>query len=160
MQRQWQKTHEITMNGENISVMAIDNCGFTQEEYESEDFADFEFDKNGCWTFQGQTFTGQVTKVAELKTLEELYPELIVDKSLLFETVCLTKNMTVVVAPTGEAIDLRIIDGKLQITINTDTPDTPFSYTEEWDRNKYQKNPKEKIYYHRISLPAATRNQK
>jgi hypothetical protein len=77
----------------------------------------------------------------------------------MFEIACTVPNMCVVVSPTGESIDIRIKDGKLHIMINTDTPETPVSYTEEWERNKYQKDPKEKIYYHRISLPVSKREE-
>jgi hypothetical protein len=79
--------------------------------------------------------------------------------SKMFEIACEVPNMCVVVAPTGESIDIRIRDGKLMIMVNTDTPDTPVSYTEEWDRNKYQNDPKEKIFYHRISLPVSKREE-
>ena len=79
--------------------------------------------------------------------------------SKMFEIACEMPNMCVVVAPTGESIDIRIRDGKLMIMVNTDNPDTPVSYTEEWDRNKYQNDPKEKIFYHRISLPASKREE-
>jgi hypothetical protein len=80
-----------------------------------------------------------------------------IGKSKFFETVCIVPNMTALVAPTGESIDIRIRDGKLLIVVNTDSPETPFSYTEEWERNKYQTNPKDKIYYQRISLPCSKR---
>jgi hypothetical protein len=79
--------------------------------------------------------------------------------SKMFEIACEVPNMCVVVAPTGESIDIRIRDGKLMIMVNTDTSDTPVSYTEEWDRNKYQNDPKEKIFYHRISLPVSKREE-
>jgi hypothetical protein len=65
--------------------------------------------------------------------------------------------MIVLVAPTGESIDIRIRDEKLLIMVNTDSPENPSSYTEEWERNKYQTNPKDKIYYQRISLPCSKR---
>ena len=76
----------------------------------------------------------------------------------MFEIACTVPTMCVVVSPTGESIDIRIKDGHLHIMINTDTPETPVSYTEEWERNKYQTDPKEKIYDHRISLPVSKRN--
>jgi hypothetical protein len=78
----------------------------------------------------------------------------------MFEIACAVPNMCVLVSPTGESIDIRIKDGHLHIMINSDTEKTPVSYTEEWYRNQYQKDPKEKIYYHRISLPSSNRNNK
>jgi hypothetical protein len=80
-----------------------------------------------------------------------------IGKSKFFETVCIVPNMIVLVAPTGESIDIRIRDEKLLIMVNTDSPENPSSYTEEWERNKYQTNPKDKIYYQRISLPCSKR---
>lgn len=79
------------------------------------------------------------------------------DESKLFEMNCCIPNMCNVIAPTGEAIDIRIADGQLKISINTNTPDTPFVKTDEWEKNRFQQ-PENKIFYQRISLPASTRN--
>lgn len=79
------------------------------------------------------------------------------DESKLFNMNCCLPNMCVVIAPTGEAIDIRIADGQLKISINTNTPDTPVVKTEEWEKNRFHQ-PEGRIYYQKISLPASTRN--
>jgi hypothetical protein len=79
------------------------------------------------------------------------------DVSKLFDMSTSIPNMCVVVAPTGEAIDIRIADGQLKISINTNIPDTPVTKTEEWRENKFCQ-PENKIFYQRISIPASTRN--
>lgn len=80
------------------------------------------------------------------------------DESKLFDMNCCIPNMCNVIAPTGEAIDIRIADGQLKISINTNTPDTPVVRTEEWEKNRFCQ-PERRIFYHRISLPASTRDK-
>ena len=80
------------------------------------------------------------------------------DESRLFDMSTSIPNMCVVVAPTGEAIDIRIADGQLKISINTNIPDTPVVRTEEWEKNR-SCQPERRIFYHRISLPASTRDK-
>ena len=114
----------------------------------------------------GVTFSSENDAVYEVecvRQMEEVREELREKSSEsknMFEMACAVPNMCVLVSPTGESIDIRIKDGHLHIMINSDTEKTPVSYTEEWYRNQYQKDPKEKIYYHRISLPSSNRNNK
>jgi hypothetical protein len=114
----------------------------------------------------GVTFSSENDAVYEVecvRQMEEVREELREKSSEsknMFEIACAVPNMCVLVSPTGESIDIRIKDGHLHIMINSDTEKTPVSYTEEWYRNQYQKDPKEKIYYHRISLPSSNRNNK
>lgn len=102
----------------------------------------------------------EVECVRQMEEVREELREESSERKNMFEIACEVPTMCVVVAPTGESIDIRIKDGHLHIMINSDTEQTPVSYTEEWHRNQYQKDPKEKIYYHRISLPSSNRNKK
>ncbi|NCA14194.1 MAG: hypothetical protein EBS89_08695 [Proteobacteria bacterium] len=75
----------------------------------------------------------------------------------LFEMTCRLPNMCVVSAPTGENIDIRIADGQLRISVNTNAPTPPACETTEYPRNRFFPE-RERIYYHKVSLQASTRN--
>ena len=75
----------------------------------------------------------------------------------LFEMICCLPNMCVVSAPTGENIDIRVRDGRLHISVNTNAPEPPACETTEFPKNRFFPE-RERIYYHRVSLQASTRN--
>jgi hypothetical protein len=59
-------THRITTDRETVDVMLVDGVAYQQCEWEATDAADYERNKSGIWTFQGQPFTGTIERIYKI----------------------------------------------------------------------------------------------
>jgi hypothetical protein len=60
----YRPTHRITLGtGVAFDVMVMDGAAYTREEWRSETAADYEYDGEGIWLFQGRPFFGTVRPV-------------------------------------------------------------------------------------------------